>query len=869
MYSPRQNCFRNDLEIYQIGHNSDRRYIVKDPSTNATFELGEQELCLCLYMDGQLSIAEIISKFIARFQQSLSEQDVLNFSQSIAAWGLFSDYGSPPDASAANKVTVDWLLDLKLPEGSVNEPTSNPKSPKLRQNSKRQTRRLPLLNPQPLLNITGGLFADLAPLRFILILGLGLMGFLAFFCVKNNWSTLLYDLARTNQVLAFPLNIILSLLAINLIGNLCQGSAIARYGAAVNELGIKLAFGFFPLFYINKNGVKSFGRHQKLWVYGIPISFRLLLFSLSILLWQLSIGTQTQLRVLSLIFAQAALVGALLDINPLWTSNGYHYLSQLFRVPDLSSRAKSVLRLKFKNKALLKHLGTRKTLALLTYGFLSIASGIVLAIIFLSYAAITLESHLQGLGVVLFVGLATLILQWSLGRIIPAVYEHKSNVAMNVTEDALTVNDSVVRNKGRRITRGQTIGAIVILGLLGASIIPYQYRVGGQLTLLPPQQAEIQASTSGKFSGIFVEGGDGQLIEAGTVIATIQPSKEMNLGTPVEEDVPLIEQQILSQESVLERREAELDELLATPRPEEVTVAQSAVSVAEQEFNLAQQNLETVRQELNAAKQELETVAIRNEFREQEATRLRNLFNQGAVSRQQYEDAERLAAVSRSEVAESTVKVAMASNNIKSQSQNIEVARKNIEAAQAQLNLVLSGPHPEVINAARKDIQVAAAQLQEQQQKLANLETNLEDSIMVMPFDGFLTTAALDQKAGTFIEQGDLFAIAENDQLMLGELQVPEFEIDEFEIGSPVQTRLLAFPDEVISGRVVSMEPAVTDTPDGRFVKVTVEFSNTSSRLTSGMTGYAKIEGTTMPAIVAFTRPLVRFFRVEVWSWFP
>jgi hypothetical protein len=68
---------------------------------------------------------------------------------------------------------------------------------------------------------------------------------------------------------------------------------------------------------------------------------------------------------------------------------------------------------------------------------------------------------------------------------------------------------------------------------------------------------------------------------------------------------------------------------------------------------------------------------------------------------------------------------------------------------------------------------------------------------------------------------------------------------------------------------VVSIEPTVVEQANGRFVKAIVEIANAEQLLRSGMTGYAKIEGSTKPAFVAFTRPLVRFVRVEVWSWIP
>jgi hypothetical protein len=52
-------------------------------------------------------------------------------------------------------------------------------------------------------------------------------------------------------------------------------------------------------------------------------------------------------------------------------------------------------------------------------------------------------------------------------------------------------------------------------------------------------------------------------------------------------------------------------------------------------------------------------------------------------------------------------------------------------------------------------------------------------------------------------------------------------------------------------------------------VRVLSELSNSDGLLKTDMTGYAKIECEWKPLVVAFTRWLVRFFLIEVWSWIP
>ena len=49
----------------------------------------------------------------------------------------------------------------------------------------------------------------------------------------------------------------------------------------------------------------------------------------------------------------------------------------------------------------------------------------------------------------------------------------------------------------------------------------------------------------------------------------------------------------------------------------------------------------------------------------------------------------------------------------------------------------------------------------------------------------------------------------------------------------------------------------------------TTEIDNAEALLKTELTGYAKVRGETQPAALAFTRMLVRFFHVELWSWLP
>lgn len=128
----------------------------------------------------------------------------------------------------------------------------------------------------------------------------------------------------------------------------------------------------------------------------------------------------------------------------------------------------------------------------------------------------------------------------------------------------------------------------------------------------------------------------------------------------------------------------------------------------------------------------------------------------------------------------------------------------------------------------------------------------------------------MEMKVGQVLKEGDLFATYELTEIIQAEIQLPEGDVPEVKIGAKVKIRPEAYPTRFFYGHVVLIAPTATDTPDGKkVVRVLTNIPNHKQELKPEMTGGAKIEGGWKPVIVAFTRPVVRFIMVEVWSWFP
>jgi multidrug efflux pump subunit AcrA (membrane-fusion protein) len=253
-------------------------------------------------------------------------------------------------------------------------------------------------------------------------------------------------------------------------------------------------------------------------------------------------------------------------------------------------------------------------------------------------------------------------------------------------------------------------------------------------------------------------------------------------------------------------QEAKLQKLLTTPRPEEVA--------------------------LNKA--QVETARVRAEYEKAEFARQQTLYLKKVISEQEYLDAKA----------------------------KMDKAVNELLEARATLALTMAGPHPDQIAAER-------AELERLRESLRHDEERLERTRMVTPIEGRLATPHLNDLIGTYVKEGDLISEVDDDRTMLAQISLPEADVEGVQVGAEAKLKIWSYPVDLVKGKVTRIDPVAEKTGYGRVVNVTIEVPNEQFLLKSGMTGYGKVSVATVPAIVAFTRWLVRFFRIELWSWLP
>jgi Multidrug resistance efflux pump len=237
---------------------------------------------------------------------------------------------------------------------------------------------------------------------------------------------------------------------------------------------------------------------------------------------------------------------------------------------------------------------------------------------------------------------------------------------------------------------------------------------------------------------------------------------------------------------------------------------------------------------IEEAKQQVASKQKRYDYSIREASRFEELFESEVISENEYLFASKTADMDANE----------------------------LEVAKSHLELVKSGARTE-------EIEVQKAVILNLNKRLLYYQENLLLTKLVSPITGQIATPYIENKVGIVLEESDPFCVIQDSRTILAEIQLPESEISEVKIGAKVSLKPSAYYIRYFNGKIVSIAPRVNEANLGKMVRVLSEVPNPDLELKPDMTGEAKIEGEWKPVIVAFTRPIVRFFTVEVWSWFP
>lgn len=292
---------------------------------------------------------------------------------------------------------------------SATEPFVNRDDPDL---SRRPPMSLPLANPGPAFAFLALWLEPLRILRYLILPWL----LLALYSAAFNWYDLEAHLSRVTSTMAFWQNILLGMLTVNLLGKVSQGIAMARHGLLSELIGIQLAFGILPRFFIDRSGLPALAFSAQRECYAAPLLLRLVLFSAGITVWTMTLRTGSGMADGAVALAGVGFSSFLFVANPLWRADGYRWVTAFLERPKLRGQAFTVLSLVLRFKPIPRALPRSEFWLLLLYAIATLAFTAFIIWMVLTTVAYMLEAQFRGNGVVIFCLFLAVVLAYLVAR---------------------------------------------------------------------------------------------------------------------------------------------------------------------------------------------------------------------------------------------------------------------------------------------------------------------------------------------------------------------------------------------------------------------------------------------------------------------
>lgn len=308
------------------------------------------------------------------------------------------------------------------------------------------------------------------------------------------------------------------------------------------------------------------------------------------------------------------------------------------------------------------------------------------------------------------------------------------------------------------------------------------------------EQVDLEAKVSGYVSELRVDIGD--TVTAGSVLLVL--------------DAPEMEQD-------LARAEAEHSSRVAL-----LAAAESAGLQAKEA------QVEQSRAAIEVARREAERRKVDLSMKEVVLRRRRELFEQGAITAEQLDEAQGMFDVARVEASIAEARISSAESDLKNAEANLAVARSQIEVARAQVEL-------------------ATAEVQ-------RATTWLRYATLTAPFDGVITRRMIDRgalvRAATSGNAAMLLTIQQIDTVRVF-IEVPESDLLYVNVGTPAQVRPFALVGGPLAGTISRLASSLN--PSTRTMRAEIDLPNPEKRLLPGM--YAQVRLDLDPHPDALTIP--------------
>ena len=169
------------------------------------------------------------------------------------------------------------------------------------------------------------------------------------------------------------------------------------------------------------------------------------------------------------------------------------------------------------------------------------------------------------------------------------------------------------------------------------------------------------------------------------------------------------------------------------------------------------------------------------------------------------------------------------------------------------------------------EARIVQAQLAQADAQLTSLEEQLERTSLVAPFDGLIISGNLDQSLGTPVERGQiLFEVAPLDNYRIA-LQVDGRDMPDIRVGQAGTLVLAAMPGQGIEFSVEKIA-SITQSKEGApafRVEGVISDHEDIHMLRPGMHGIGKVTIGSRNYLWVWTRTMIGWLQLRLWSWLP
>jgi HlyD family secretion protein len=357
-------------------------------------------------------------------------------------------------------------------------------------------------------------------------------------------------------------------------------------------------------------------------------------------------------------------------------------------------------------------------------------------------------------------------------------------IVLGVALVAAVVAIVLWRTRQAQTPEGETHTATVERGTLLVA-------VSASGSIEPQTSANLTFEMPGRVAEVHVKVGDE--VEAGDVLARLD-TRQLSL-------------QVQQAKSALATAEAQLAQLEAGPRPEEIAAAEADLRAAQAQVSSATATLDQIEDgptgaQIAAAEAQVAQAEMQHKLAQTEYDRVRNTTDdEDRIEQAGYDLYTAEKSLAAAQAALDDLQAGANADDLRAARANVEAALAQQDATQARLDLLLAG-------ATEEQIADAEAQVERARAAVEQVELVLERATLRAPFDG--TVAKVNVSAG---EMAPVTAPAVT---LLGtngfrvDITVDEIDVGRLAVGQTAQVTLDALPDITLDGAVRHIAPAAT-----------------------------------------------------------